>query len=85
MKAKKCQYTIRNIPERTDVRLRETAVEYGVSLNEAVIAALTRGLGVEADAVEHHDLDALIGSWVQDPACDRALADMDKIDKELWK
>ena len=85
MKANKRQYTIRNVPERTDARLREAAAEYGTSLNGAALAALRRGVGAEADAVEHHDLDALIGSWVQDPACDRALADMDKVDAELWK
>ncbi len=82
---KKLQYTIRQIPERTDARLRETAAEYGTSLNQAALAALMRGLGMEAEAVEHHDLDTLIGSWVRDPACDQALADMDKIDAELWK
>ncbi len=81
----KIQYTLRNVPERTDALLRETAAEYATSLNEAALAALMRGLGVEADAAEHHDLDALIGSWVQDPACDRALADMDTVDAELWR
>jgi len=85
MKPRKPQYTIRNVPERTDALLRETAAEYGTSLNEAALAALMRGVGAGADAVEHHDLDALIGSWVQDPDCDRALADMDRIDAEMWK
>lgn len=86
MKPKKVQYTIRNVPERTDALLRETAAEYGTSLNEAALAALMRGVGAAGtDTVEHHDLDALIGTWIQDPACDRALADMDKIDAEMWK
>jgi len=85
MKPKKLQYTIRNVPERTDTLLRETAAEYGTSLNEAALAALTRGVGAAADAVEYHDLDALVGSWVHDSDCERALADMDKIDAELWK
>ncbi len=84
MKKSKVQYTLRNVPERTDARLREAAAAYGISLNEAALAALLRGLGAEADAVEHHDLEGLIGSWTPDPACDRALADMDKVDPELW-
>ena len=82
---KRTQYTIRNIPERTDRLLREAAAEYGTSLNETTIAMIMRGLGAEAEAVEHHDLDELIGSWIQDAECDRALADMDKIDVELWR
>ncbi len=75
------QYTLRNVPERTDTRLREVASAYGISLNEAALTALLRGLGADADAVEHHDLDELIGSWISDPACDRVLAaDMEKVD-----
>ena len=77
MKAKKLQYTLRRVPERMDALLRETAARYGTSLNEAALAALTRGLGEGAEVMEHHDLDTLLGSWVQDPACDRALEDMD--------
>jgi len=84
MKKRGIQYTLRNVPERTDARLRETASAYGVSLNEAALTALLRGLGADADAVEHHDLDDLIGSWISDPACDQALADMEKVDPELW-
>jgi len=82
---KHIQYTIRNVPERTDRMLREAAVEYGTSLNNAALSALNRGLGVESEIVVHHDLDDLIGTWVQDAECDRALADMDRIDPELWK
>ncbi len=84
MKKRSIQYTLRIVPERTDARLREAASAYGISLNEAALTALLRGLGVEADAVEYNDLDGLIGSWIPDPACDQALEDMDKVDSELW-
>ena len=84
MKSKRLQYTLRNVPERTDAILRETAAEYGTSLNETALAALMRGLGTGTDAVAYHDLDALIGSWVRDPDCDRALEAMDKVDPDLW-
>lgn len=30
--------------------------------------------------VVHHDLDDLAGSWVDDPAFDKALRDMDRVD-----
>ena len=82
---KRVQYTIRNVPERTDALLREAAVEYGTSLNQAALSALNRGLGTDSEAVVHHDLDDLIGTWVQDSECDRALAEMDRVDPELWK
>lgn len=84
MKKKRIQYTIRNVPERTDVLLRESAVEYGRSLNEVALTALQRGIGSDAEPVEYHDLDELIGSWVHDDACDKALDEMDRIDPELW-
>jgi hypothetical protein len=33
----------------------------------------------------HHDLDALIGSWEEDPAFDDAIRAQDVVDEELWK
>jgi len=84
MKRKQIQYTIRNVPERTDALLRETSVEYGKSLNETTLMALQRGLGADAEPIEFHDLDDLVGSWVHDDACDKALDEMDRIDPELW-
>lgn len=86
MRAKKIyQYTIRNIPARLDTKLRETAAQYGASLNSAAIAALSRGLDLEAESVEHHDLDDLSGTWVQDPEFDKAMSEMDRVDPELWR
>ena len=85
MKKHAIQYTIRNVPERTDQRLREAAAEYGTSLNAAAVAALSRGAGLSDDDVLHHDLDDLVGTWVQDDACDRALQAMDAVDEEVWK
>ena len=85
MMKKKLQYTIRDVSERTDARLREVAAEYGTSLNKTALAALNRGLGVAEAEVEHDDLDHLIGTWVHDEECDAALADMDHIDAEVWE
>ena len=45
MKKTKTQYTIRDIPELTDSRLRETAAMEEISLNQAALQALQRGLG----------------------------------------
>ncbi len=85
MKKRHIQYTMRGVGERADLVLRETALREGKSLNEAALAALDKGLGLGAEPVRHHDLDALVGSWVNDAAFDKAQRDMDRIDPELWK
>jgi len=79
------QYTLRNVPEPVDRRLRETAVRYGHSLNQAAIEAISRGLGMEQDLRLLHDLDDLAGTWVADPEFDRAMESMNRVDPELWQ
>jgi hypothetical protein len=81
---KSIQYTVRGVSERTDCILREMAAEEGVSLNTVALSLL--------DAAEHggegsrsHDLDALSGSWVADPAFDEAVKTFDQIDPSLWR
>ncbi len=81
----KIQYTVRNVPDRLDAKLRETAVEYGVSLNDASLAALKKGVGISNIPALHHDLDDLAGTWVRDPDCERALDEMRKIDERMWQ
>ena len=78
------QYTIRQVPERLDQRLREVADEYGTSLNAVALQAMGRGLGLEGSQVLNHDLDDLAGTWVPDEAFDRAMQDMDRVDPEMW-
>jgi len=84
MKKKRVQYTIRNVPETVDEALRKLAVRDGASLNQAALAALKAGAGVE-EGVRHHDVDALAGTWVRDEAFDEAQAVFEAIDEELWK
>jgi len=79
------QYTIRGVSERLDERARKIAVKEGKSLNETLLAALQRGLGVTEEHVRYSDLDDLAGTWVHDPEFDRAIEEMDRIDPELWK
>jgi hypothetical protein len=82
---KRIQYTIRGIPESLDERLRRNSVREGASLNEAVLAALRRGAGMEGGPHRYDDMDDLAGRWVKDPEFDRAIAAMDRIDEDLWK
>ncbi len=79
------QYTIRAIPVAVDSELRRRAKLESRSLNAVAIEALTRGLELTADIVEHADLDFLVGTWQEDPAVDQAIADFERIDDEVWK
>ena len=44
-----------------------------------------RGLGLSNEKIYYYDLDDLAGTWVQDPAFDKAIEEMDQIDADLWK
>jgi hypothetical protein len=79
------QYTIRNIPEAIDRRLRELAKSSGQSLNEETIRALYRGTGLADTSAQYDDLDDLAGSLVHDPEFDKALSEQDTVDAELWR
>lgn len=79
------QYTIRNVPVYIDRELRETAKRQGMSLNEATIKAIERGLGLAEQTVVYNDLDDLVGTWKKDDDFDQAIADQDTVDEEAWR
>ena len=79
------QYTIRNVPAPVDRELREIARRRGMSLNDAALDAIRRGLGMGEIDVEYHDLDDLIGTWKDDPEFDQAVSDQDRVDPDLWQ
>lgn len=79
------QYTIRGIPDAVDHAIRERAKAEGKSLNEVVIEALRRALGLAALApVTARDLSDLAGSWESDPEVDRVLREQRTIDEDKW-
>ena len=82
---KNTQYTIRAVPAAIDRALRRRAKREAKSLNAVTVEVLARGLELDAKPAEHTDLDALIGSWQEDPAFDRAIADFERVDEEAWK
>lgn len=84
-RAEAVQYTLRNVPPALDRALRRRAKQLDKSLNEVALEALVRGVGIESELKEQHDLDFLIGSWVEDPAVDEALAAQRSIDADLWR
>jgi plasmid stability protein len=79
------QYTIRNIPKELDAALRRRAREAGTSLNQAAVEAMARGAGLPGAATPRRTLRDLAGRWRDDPDFDRAIADQDKVDAELWR
>ena len=79
------QYTIRQIPKHIDRSLRQKSKQSRQSLNEAAIDALTKGLGLADVRPCYHDLDALAGTWQEDPGFDRAIAAQDQVDPRLWR
>ena len=54
------QYTVRDVPEDVDCRLRESATLEGVSLNQAALRALQRGLGMEREPVRYRNLRQML-------------------------
>ena len=78
------QYTIRNVPEALDRELRERAKLKGISLNDVVIEAITRGLGLADAEITNDDVDDLIGTWKSDDEFDRTIVEQDKVDTDGW-
>lgn len=83
-KKQKIQYTIRQVPEEVDRKLREQAVREGASLNYIALDALASSAGVKDSPVEFHDLDVLAGTWVEDNAFDEAMKAFERVDEDLW-
>ena len=81
------QYTIRNISEPLDAKLRQIANKKGQSLNSLVLEMLSRAVGLKTKDKKtvHTDLDFLIGSWKKDTAVEEALAAQNQIEKSEWE
>jgi hypothetical protein len=79
------QYTIRGIPPATDSALRARARASGTSLNAAAVSALAEGAGVAGAPRKRRGLDDIAGTWKADKALERALADQDRVDEDLWR
>ena len=78
------QYTVRNIPGGLDRALREWARRRNVSLNQAIVDAIKKGIGMDEEQ-EHNDLDDLIGTWQQDEKFEQTLSEQDTIKQDLWR
>lgn len=80
------QYTVRAIPAHVDRALRRKAAAERKSLNTVLRDALIREADVEDPQRRvHTDLDALAGTWLDDPAFDEAIQAQDQVDSSLWR
>ena len=81
------QYTVRDVPEEIDGLLRETATLEGVSLNQATLHALQRGLETERTPVRYRTLRQMLAqtSKTSTEAWRAALEEQDKTNPEDWK
>lgn len=79
------QYTIRGVPASVDDALRARARAEGKSLNEAAIDALAEGSGIVREPRKRRNLDDIAGTWKADQAVESALADQDRVDRDLWR
>jgi len=78
------QYTLRDIPPRLDVELRERARKEGKSLNQVAIEAMAQGLGIVGTRSRRRSLDDVAGTWKPDAAVEKAIADQDRVDPAMW-
>lgn len=77
------QYTIRGIPGYLDSGTRLYAEKESKSLNQALLDMLAAGLGFFGKHKKNESLMELAGSWQEDPAADKALAEMRMVDEDL--
>jgi hypothetical protein len=86
-KKQNIQYTIRDIPEATNNRLREVAAEWDISLNQAVVDTLQRGLGSNGERVSYRRLRHLVSApkELDRKAWNKTLAEMDQVHPDDWK
>jgi hypothetical protein len=83
-------FSLRGVDERTAARLRQEAKRQKVSVNALMLRLVKRG--IEAGTTEkrgriYRDLDALAGTWTtaEADAFDKAVADFERVDEELWR
>lgn len=79
--------TIRNVPADLGERLLEEKRLRGRSLNQTVLDLLSQAVGLADRGPRSNGLRTLAGTWsAEDQAeFERAIADSEQIDEELWR
>ncbi len=78
--------TIRNVSPELGLRLEEEKRRRGRSLNQTVLDVLSQALGVERGR-RSNGLAQLAGSWsaTEHAEFERAIAETEQVDEELWR
>lgn len=86
-KKQSVQYTVRDVPDEIDGLLRESAALEGVSLNQATLHALQRGLGGGPTPVRYRTLRQMVARTpkASTAAWRATLKEQDKTNPEDWK
>lgn len=81
------QYSVRDVSEQTDHRLREAAAEYGLSLNQTILKVIDRGLNLENKATKRRDLSAFTGILSKQEASylEQVTTEQRKVHAKDWK
>ncbi|MEK6620979.1 MAG: antitoxin [Planctomycetota bacterium] len=81
--------TIRGIDDEVAKLLKDRAKSEEMSVNGIILKMVKESLGIEKKKriKIYHDLDHLAGTWSEKDAKEfqERVADMEKIDEELWK
>jgi plasmid stability protein len=82
------QITIRQVDDPLAEHIKKEAAATGVSMNSLLLKLLRRhflGGTTAEDDLERNDLSRFQKGWIEDPKCEAALREFDKIDKDDWK
>jgi len=81
------QYTVRDVSAEVDNRLREAAALEDLSLNQAALRALARGLGVDGAPVRYRSLGDIVRSAPKTglKAWRSALQEQDTVNEADWR
>ncbi|MGL4511561.1 MAG: hypothetical protein ACRCT8_00610 [Lacipirellulaceae bacterium] len=77
------QFTVRGVPPDVEQAARERAGREGVSVNNVLLGALRRGLGVAKQTEKQRDLSDLSGKRLITPEAEAAFEAQRTIDPNL--
>ncbi len=79
--------TVRDVPPELGEALDAEKRRRGVSLNQTVLDLLGQSLGVAPTARRSNDLGRLAGTWRAEELerFEAAVAEVERIDEELWR
>ncbi|HET6423343.1 MAG TPA: hypothetical protein VFG20_06650 [Planctomycetaceae bacterium] len=73
---------LKNVPPEVETEMRARAQASGQSLEQVALAALMAGMSTTG--LDEH-LRAVIGTWVDDPDFDAAVAEFERVDEKAWR